>query len=256
MRAHEIAHQWFGNKVGWRNYHDQWISEAFSNYAGALYIEHKYPETSRMKEILDDSRMKLLDRGASGKTNESAGPIWLGYRLSSSITPDGYLRTVYNKGTWVVHMLRMLMRGEGSNPDEAFQKMVREFLETHQGATATTFDLKRIAEKHMTKTMDLREDRKLDWFFDQWVFGSGIPKYTMDYKVEASGGSFVVEGAIKQSDVPDDFIMPVPVYADDMLLGKVVVDAQGGTFRFTVKQKPSRVMMDPRATVLSQPTGN
>jgi aminopeptidase N len=249
VRAHEIAHQWFGNKVGWQSYHDQWISEGFSNYVAAMFIENKYPRTTRMRQILDNARMRLSE-GTGGGTYESIGPLWLGQRLSSSISPDGYSVTVYSKGTWVAHMLRTLMQGEGKNPDEAFSKMVREFLQTFDGKDASTFDLKRVAEKYMTKSMDLRGDGKLDWFFDEWVFDTGIPSYQISYKVDPARDGFIVQGNIKQTGVPDGFVMPVPVYADGTFLGRVVVSDEGGEFRFALKTKPTNVSLDPQGTIL------
>jgi len=62
-RTHELAHQWFGNKVGWSSYRDQWIAEGFAHYAGAMYMENKYPDTTRFREILDEARARLLDQG-------------------------------------------------------------------------------------------------------------------------------------------------------------------------------------------------
>jgi hypothetical protein len=214
-----------------------------------MFIEDKYPGTTRMRQILDKAQMRLL-KETGGGTYESIGPLWLGQRLSSSITPDGYSVVVYSKGTWVAHMLRTLMRGEGTNPDEAFLKMIREFLQTFDGKEASTFDLKHVAEKYMPKSMDLRKDGKLDWFFDQWVFETGIPSYETSYKVDASRDGFIVQGNIKQTGVPDGFIMPVPVYADDTLIGRVIVGDGDGDFRFAVKTKPTNVSLDMQGTIL------
>jgi aminopeptidase N len=244
-RTHELAHQWFGNKVGWSSYRDQWIAEGFAHYAGAMYMENKYPDTSRFREILDEARTQLLEQGADGS-------IWLGQRLASTSTPNGYTQTLPNKATWVVHMLRILMREDGPNPDAAFLKMTREFLEGYQGKLASTWDFKRIAEKYMTKSMDLRDDMKLDWFFDEWVFGTGIPTYTLDYSVQPAQNGFIVQGTIKQSEVSEHFIMSVPIYADGDFLGRVVVSDEDGTFRFSVKNRPAKVVIDPQGTILAK----
>jgi len=149
-------------------------------------------------------------------------------------------------------MLRMLMREDGPDPDAAFLKVTREFLEAYQGKLASTWDFKRIAEKYMTKSMDLRDDRKLDWFFDEWVFGTGIPTYTLDYSVQPAQNGFVVQGTIKQSEVSEHFIMSVPIYADGDFLGRVVVSDEDGTFRFSVKNRPAKVLIDPHGTVLGK----
>jgi hypothetical protein len=148
-------------------------------------------------------------------------------------------------------MLRGMMRSEGPNPDDAFLKMIREFL-NREGATVSTWDLKRVAEKYMPRSMDLRGDRKLDWFFDEWILGTGIPTYSLDYRVQPETRGFVIEGRLAQSGVSDTFIMPVPIYADDQQLGTVVVGDDGASFRFTVRNRPSRVSVDPQLTVLAQ----
>ena len=250
VRASEVAHQWVG-KVRWSNYHDQWLSEGFASYAGAMYIEHKYPGTSRFREILDGARSYLMDQAPDGKTNESTGPIWLGQRLASSHTPQGS-QMMHEKSMWVLHMLRMLMQNDGPDPDAAFFKMTRELFQNDQGVVASTYDFKRVAEKYMTKTMDLRDDRKLDWFFDDWVFGTGVPAYRLDYKLEPSQNGFTIEGTIQQSNVSENFVMPIPVYADGEFLGRVAVSDEPGHFRFAVKKRPERVAMDPHGTVLAK----
>ena len=252
VRASEIARQWLGNKVSWSSYHDQWILTGLASYAGAMYIEHKYPDTPRFREILNDARSYLTDRASDGKTNESAGPIWLGQRLASSLTPQGYSQTMFKKSMWVLHMLRMLMRDDGPNPDATFFEMTREFFQSYKGTVASTYDFKRVAEKYMTKAMDLRDDRKLDWFFDEWVFGTGFPAYRIDYKIASSQNGFTIEGTIKQSDVSETFVMPISVYADTDFLGRVVVGDEEGHFRFTVRKKPEQVLIDPYAAVLAK----
>lgn len=235
VMAQEIARQWLGHKVAPASYHDQWLFEGLPRYLGAMYVESKHPGTVRLREILDDARGSLLDV-------ESAGPIWLGQRLANTVTPAGY-RAVYTKGVWVLHMLRMLMRQDGPNPDARFVQMLKDLVEAYGGKAVSTWDFRGMAEKHM--------GAKLDWFFDDWVFGTGIPVYSLDYQVQPGQNEFVVEGTIKQSGVPDGFTMPVPVYADDELLGRVTVGENEVEFRFRVTKKPERVVIDPRQTILT-----
>ena len=83
------------------------------------------------------------------------------------------------------------------------------------------------------------------------MFGTGIPVYSLDYKIEPSGSGFVIDGTVKQSGVPDGFTMPVPIFADDEFLGRVQVGDGEGEFRFRVSKKPERVLIDPFATVLA-----
>jgi hypothetical protein len=252
VRAHEIAHQWFGNNVGWKSYRDQWISEAFANYAGAMYLEKKYAGMPRMRQILDNARESLVSETGSGEMYDSIGPVSLGSRLSTANIPDGYTEIVYNKGTWILHMLRMLMRGDGADPDAAYVAMVRDFITTYNGREPSTQDFKRIAEKHMTKDMDLTGEGNLDWFFDQWVYGTGIPRYSLQYTIEGSGNAFVVAGRIVQRDVSEEFLMPVPVFGDDRLLGVVIAGSEESTFRYTTSVRPARIVLDPNGTILAR----
>ena len=97
---------------------------------------------------------------------------------------------------------------------------------------------------------DLEHNHKLDWFFSEWVYDTGIPAYTLKTEGrELAAGPYVVQGTITQSNVPEDFEMPVRVvalYARDkrVTLGQVVVGANGAHFKFTAPQKPLRVMID------------
>jgi aminopeptidase N len=176
------------------------------------------------------------------KLIEGHGPIWLGQRLVATISP-GAGRAVTAKGVWVIHMLRMMLRQERVISDEKFLKMVQEFAERYDGRAASTWDFEQIAEKHA--------ERELDWFMDQWVFATGIPSYSADYKVESAENGFTVEGTITQTSVPDGFMMEVPVYADSEYLGKVQVGDSEGQFKFRVRQKPDRLSIDPEATILT-----
>ena len=226
---------YLGEKVVPASYHDQWLFEGLARYLDAMSIENNDPGGSRLRKILDAAREEL-------KSVENAGPIWLGQRLASTATPAGY-RAVYNKGLWVIHMLRMMLRQGGPNSDAKFLGMLREFVDTYGGKTASTWDFKHLVEKYA--------DRKLDSFFDEWVFATGVPVYTADYKIEPSGSEFAITGTIKQAGVPEGFSMLVPIYADDEYLGSVPVGDSEGDFRFRVIKKPERIVVDPEGTILT-----
>jgi hypothetical protein len=248
MRARAVAAQWLGNAVGWRSYHDQWLTEALANYAAAMYVENRSP--ARFGDLLGNARQQLLAPASVGGVLDSVGPLWIGHRLASASMPDAHTQILYNKGMWVIHMLRMLMREDDQKADEMFLKMVREFVQTFRGQRPSTWDFKQIAEKYMTQGMDLYGDKKLDWFFDQWVFGTGIPAYALEYRVEPVAEGFLIQGQVVQTNVPESFAMPVPIYADDQFLGRVRAGGDNGIFRFNVPRRPERVLLDPFDTVL------
>lgn len=259
---HEIAHQWWGNEVGWKTYHDQWISEGFATYAATLELTLDKDGEQKFHRLMREYKRDLLSRNQSGDTVESGGPIWLGDRLSSSLDPSGYDAIVYKKASWALHMLRLLVidpapegaarprRSAAARPDERFFKMLREFVAAYRGRNPSTEDFVRSAEKYMTPAADLDHSHRLNWFFEDWVYGVGIPTYQLHVSTRRIGsGRFVVQGNIEQNDVPGDFEMPVPLiayYGKDkvMPLGRVVVTDSGGRFRFTVSAKPTRVEID------------
>jgi hypothetical protein len=102
----------------------------------------------------------------------------------------------------------------------------------------------------MTPESDLEHDHKLDWFFNEWVYDTGIPEYTLQTEVRAlATGQYVVEGSIAQTHVPEDFEMPVrlvALYAGNRrtTLGQVVVGTSGARFKFNLPRKPLRVVID------------
>lgn len=210
--THEVAHQWWGHQVGFRSYHDEWISEGFSEFTSALVLQqtggwgqyNAFWERAR-RSILEKPRGALI-------ANHEAGPISQGWRVGTWQNPGAYGVVVYSKGAYVLHMLRMAM-WDNQKGDEAFTRMMKEFASTYAGKEASTDDFQRVAEKHAPPSLRLTADNKLSWFFNEWVYGIAIPKY--DAKIEAreiGGGKYKITGSVTQSGVPDNFAMPVPIY--------------------------------------------
>jgi predicted metalloprotease with PDZ domain len=153
--AHEIAHQWWGQGVGWKNYHEQWLSEGFAQYFAALYAERERGP-DQFENVLRQMRKWAVDFSPQG-------PVYLGYRLGH-IRADGrtFRALVYNKGAMVLHMLRRLIG------DEAFFTGLRDFYSTWRYRKAGTDDFRAAMEK--------AAGRPLERFFDRWIFGSAIPR--------------------------------------------------------------------------------
>jgi hypothetical protein len=215
FRAHEVSHQWWGHIVGWKTYHDQWLSEGFAEYSGLWFAQLSLKDNGRFfgtmkrwkEEIIEGGYVGYrLDKLGGKKTvwsdGTKAGPLWLGQRLSSSKSED-YLNLVYQKGAYILHMLRNMMMDFKTMSDEKFIKMIKDFVETYYGKNASTEDFKRIVEKHTGEDMI--------WFFDQWVYGTEIPKYIFSYTVHKVGNDYQVTMKVKQENVSPDFKMTVPV---------------------------------------------
>ncbi|HEX7150638.1 MAG TPA: M1 family aminopeptidase [Thermoanaerobaculia bacterium] len=209
---HELAHQWWGHQVGWASYRDEWISEGFSEFTTAAVLQQTggWPKYNDFFEL---ARRRILEkpRGAL-VTNAEAGPISQGNRIGSSQNQSAYGAIIYSKGAYVLHMLRMTMR-DTKNGDAAFMAMMTDFATAYAGKNASTADFQRIVEKHATRSLKLTQDGKLDWFFNQWVHGTDIPRYTskLDF-TDAGGGKYKVTGTITQSDVPEGFAVVMPIY--------------------------------------------
>ncbi len=257
---HEVAHQWWGHEVGWASYRDQWLSEGFAEFTAALLLE---VNSGRKKadSYWELKRGEIFGR-TTGVANHEAGAITQGVRLRTHRSPQAAQALVYSKGAYVVHMLRMMMYEQGApDLDRPFKAMMADFVKTWSGRNPSTDDFKAIAEKHITRDMNLAGDGRLDYFFNQWVYGTDIP--TLGSKLEATdagGGKYRISGTITQAGVPADFRTRVPIYLDlgnDRLprLGSVAVTG-ANTVKVNVEvalpQKPRRVFINGFHDVLSR----
>src|SRR5207247_4938312 len=89
LLAHEVAHQWWGNEVGWKTYHDQWLSEGFASYAAAMFLSRREGE-KKFGELLKQYRREVLARDQTGAASESGGSLWVGWPASTSPNPPGF----------------------------------------------------------------------------------------------------------------------------------------------------------------------
>jgi peptidase M1-like protein len=215
FRAHESSHQWWGHRVGWKSYHDQWLSEGFAEFSGYLYTEFR----DNLKEYFhrfQKARETLRRTDMNGHHIEALGPIWMGRRISSSETDGGaYQDLIYSKGGYVLHMLRMMLYDfRNQDHDHLFKDMMQDYCKTFDNKAASTEDFKAIVEKHMSRNMDLDGNHRMDWFFNQYVYGTGIPQYEFQYSTEAtSDGKTKVKITVNRSGVPNTWKDMVPLYA-------------------------------------------
>lgn len=253
---HEVAHQWLGDTVGWESYREQWIDEALANYIALLAVDSGKPEGHLLRRSLDQYRNDLGRPAVGGGEVADIGPVTLGARLESARDADAYQKIVYGKGTWIFHMLRMMLRGPGAHdPDARFIAFLHSLLADYRQRPLSNDDLEREIENVMTPSMALEEKHSMAWFFDQWVHGSGIPRYSAQYTAQPKGSGFSVSGTLTQEGVPESFIAVVPIYAQSVtgrqtLLGNVVTSGRQTQFRFLVSAGPKRLLIDPQQTLL------
>lgn len=214
VTAHEVSHQWWGHEVGWSSYHDQWLSEGFAFFSAGLYLQLAQKDQAKYLAYWQHAREMLAQKNNFGKRPGDAGPVWMGLRLGNFKNENAYSAVVYRKGGYVLHMLRYLMFDikEGDAP---FIAMLKDFVSTYRNGNASTEDFQRIVEKHIRPNMNLTGNGKMDWFFSEWVYGAALPKYKFDYTVTPEpDGKYLLHADLTQSDVPDNFVMQVPVYID------------------------------------------
>jgi len=178
--AHELAHQWWGNLVGWWSYRDQWLSEGMAQYMALLHDSRVAEDPGRLAIISAGWRNALSSRTKDGRTIESLGPVTLGNRLSSSRARNGYRTIVYRKGSAV---LAMLARAIG---EERFLQMLRSLSEAAEGHVLTT--------ESFLKSLERMSGEDLDGFARQYVFGTGIPEVYYGYEMQQSETGWNVQG--------------------------------------------------------------
>ena len=230
---HEVAHQWWGNVVIVSSYQDEWLMEALSNYSALLWLEKKRGPKA-VDAVLDDYRTRLLTKDSDGRTLESAGPIVWGVRLESSGTHDAWRSITYEKGAWIMHMLRRRLG------DERFLKMLAELRRRYEFRAITNEEFRALAAEFMPPHSP---SDTMDTFFDNWVYATGIPTL----KVQSSIKGFKVSGTLTQSGVDNDFSVDVPVEIQFAKGAPQIVwvrtSNEPAPFSVTVKQPPLRVSL-------------
>ena len=197
LYAHEVAHQWWGNLVIADGYQNAWLMESLANYTAMLYLEKKNG-TKALETVLEQYKVHLLSKGPNGHTLESAGPVTMGYRLRSSQSPGAENVITYEKGTWVLHMLRKRLG------DATFEKMLKSICRNYRFRPFSTDDLRQTASQALPPHSP---DPELNAFFDTWVYGTGIPAVKLTYTVRG----LKLTGTVSQSGVAEDFSAYIPV---------------------------------------------
>jgi len=257
VTPHEVAHQWWGHTVGFNSGRDQWMSEGFADMSASLYLSMVEKDPKKFSAFWKDERQLLLERDAQGYRAIDVGPLTMGYRASNSRTGGGITRRlIYPKGAYVLHMVRMMMY-DSRTGDDRFKETMHDFVNTYRGKAATTEDFKAMVEKHMTRTMDLDGNHKLDWFFNEYVYGTGIAQYSFHATVEATpDGKSHIKGEVTRTGVPDTWKDVVPLYAhqgDKMFrLGALSVTHANEPIDVTLPMKIDRVSINDFEDLLAE----
>jgi hypothetical protein len=224
--SHELAHQWFGDKITCKDWHHIWLNEGFATYSEAVYLEAKYGAGSYNAQI--QSEMNAA--------KNAQGSIWVQNISSVSQIFNG--NRSYAKGACVLHMLR------GVVGDTTFFNILKTYADDPSVAfgVATTEDFQAIAENVY--------GQDLDYFFQEWIYGEKHPRYTVQWSKEnVSGDDYLVDVNIVQNVNinPSFFTMPVRVKVNTSLGDTIVTlfnDVQDQNFQFEVSGNPTSINFD------------
>jgi hypothetical protein len=239
--SHEVSHQWWGHVVGWKSYHDQWLSEGFAQFSAGLYAQKAQGEKKYKTFLETDRQMILSPLPQSTIRANDAGPIWMGQRLDTEKTRAAYNFLVYSKGGFVLHMLRMLLYDFVRNDDSRFIALMKDFVQTYYNKAASTEDFKAICDKHFKMDMG--------WFFRQWVYGTDLPKISVEYSFgNDPGGAVLWKVDIRQQNVPEGFISSLPFVMktkSGVLAGTLGTKELSKHLEVKLKEKPDSVEINP-----------
>ncbi len=265
--AHETAHQWWGDLIGWSSYRDQWFSEGLATYSALMMLEEKNP--AGFNEVMEKYRRDLLEKNKDGISAEDAGPVTLGTRLLSSRLPEGYEAISYGRGTWLFHMLRNMLNDAAStgavhspaprdSANEPFIRALRRLRQRYEGKTISTKELVDVFAEDLPPALRFEGKNSLDWFLDGWINGTALPKLELkNVKFAPRSNGSTVTGTILQREAPSELITSVPVYGvsggkQPMLLGRVFADGEESSFKISAPAGVHRIVLDPNNTILKK----
>jgi len=245
--AHEVGHQWFGNMITNANRRNYWFVESLSEYSSALYVE-----AVNTKEGTDKGWKAYIDHVDGWRHNILDSNMFGSVLGAGSLNVGGRTAAIYNKGPYAFHMMRTIF---GAEKMDAFLKTLGTEL---AGKEIVTSDIQNVAE------MSFEGD--MDWFFDQWIRGAGIPEFSFRYSAKRTeDGSYLVQGVVKQRVVVGKEKHPVPdVYYRNV--GHITVTDRDGTeyppirfivegaetpFQFKIPKEPLEVVFNKHGEVLA-----
>jgi hypothetical protein len=230
--AHELAHQWWGHGVAPQNYRERWLSEAWAQYAAALWVRQSRGE--------DAFRGVLARMGRWALRHSDQGPIHLGHRLGHlRDDPQIFRAVVYNKGAYVLHMLRGLMG------DEAFRDGARRFQASHRFAKAGT--------EHLREAFERASGKDLRPYFEQWIYRTELPSLRYRWRAENAGAGWRTKLNIEAEHLPGPLPLLVELDTASGRLARALTLTPGATsFEIESETRPRRVELNGNRALLAR----
>ncbi len=233
--AHELSHQWWGDMVTCNDFANIWLNEGFASYAEVLWQEHEYGQAAKKSQLAGQEYAVFFSDSVGSSVRY---PIYN--------PPVGYLfgTAVYDKGSWVLHMLRYILG------DSLFFNGMADYGQTYMYSTAST--------QQFQNEMEAYSGQDLDWFFNEWVYSPRFPKYNWSWAKTSFGGTHYVNLNINQKQTnPSVYTMPIQFKITTPSGDTIVTlqnDQRDQSFLFTVNDTPKTIVFDPDYWILSADT--
>jgi hypothetical protein len=230
--AHELAHQWWGHGVAPENYRERWISEAFAQYAAALWVRRASGERDFLRVL------ERMAKWAFRATDQ--GPISLGYRLGHVKGDSKIFRAVvYNKGACVLHMLA------GIVGDDLFFEALRELQKDRRFQRVGTDDVQRILES--------KARRDLGDYFTAWIYGTSLPYLRLFQERKRDDSAYLTKVRVDVEDLPAAVPLTVSlkIPRGAPLRREETLEPQGGSWIYRTELRPDKIELNADRRLLA-----
>lgn len=234
--SHELSHSWFGDLVTCKSWKELWLNEGFATFMEAVFKEHKEGRDAYLVQMRDNARIYLLEDALRYRR-----PV-----VFDRYSNPGQLfdATLYQKGGFILHMLREVVG------DELFWKSLHKYLDEHKYGSVETSDLQRVFEQ--------TSGRRLDWFFDQWVYKAGYPELRVRYTYDEASRELTL--TVEQTQAPDAqtpavFRLPVEIEMATpagQRTERIEITRRVEEFKFKLDGKPLMIRFDKGLRILKR----
>jgi len=234
--SHELAHQWFGDMITCANWPSLWLNEGFAVFSESVFLERFYG-AGAYKAHMGDAMSAAMN---------ATGTLYV--QDTSTVANLFDFNRVYAKGAWTLHMLRHVLG------DSVFFRSMRAY------AADPRFRFRSATTEGFRSVCESVSGKDLGYFFDEWVYGEGYPRYGYRWTSAPSGGGYRVSLTLSQngsSAATPFFSMPVDIRLVAETRDTTVAvfhTATGETFTFQVPFLPSDVQIDPDKWILRDVT--
>jgi len=233
VNAHELGHQWWGDMVTCNDFPNIWLNEGFASYCEVLWMEYEYGLSAKNSQLAgQENAVKSSYQLPNGSVH---------YPIYNPPSNYWFSTAVYDKGSWVLHMLRYILG------DSLFFNGMADYGQTYKYSTANT--------QQFQTSMENYSGQDLDWFFNEWVYSPNFPRYNWSWAETPVGGNSRVHLNISQKQTtPSVYTMPLE-FKVSTTSGDTIVTLQNNqrdqTFFFLVTGDPTSITFDPNYWILS-----